>query len=86
MANDKDYRNSGYINITWNDTDKLWTVGGSYTDHTGKEWDLGWVKTGSQNIQEAIAIVGKQLGPTIAGKGIPRKPRDQGTGPKGGPQ
>jgi hypothetical protein len=86
---DQDRRNVGYINLTWNDNDKIWSVGGNYTDHLGKEWDLGYCKVGTQGLQGAIELVGKQVGPTLAGKGIPRQERkgngnnNRSGGPKG---
>ena len=82
MARDKDYRNSGFINFSYDSDDKCWSVGGSYTDEQNNQWDLGYVKCSGQGLQDAVAIVAKQMGPTLAKKGMPRKER----GGKGGPE
>lgn len=70
---DKEYRNSGYINVSFDSESRQWSVGGNYTDDKNIQWDLGYAKVGSQGLQDAITLVAKQIGPTIAGKGIPRK-------------
>jgi len=74
---DKDYRNSGYINIAWNADDGIWQVGGNFTDANNRQFDLGFFKVGPQTLIEAIALCAKQLGPTMNGKGIPRKERNR---------
>lgn len=86
MARDKDYRNSGFINFSYNDEDKCWSIGGTYTNEKGAEFDLGYIKTGTQNFEQAVGIIASQLKPTLAGKGIPRKERQQNGGGKGGPE
>lgn len=79
-------RNIGYINFTWNERDKIWSVGGNYIDNAGKEFDLGYCKVGTQTVQEAIAIIAKQIGPTLAGKGIERQERKKNDDRGGGPR
>lgn len=76
MAYEKDdNRETGFINFKYNRQDGVWKVGGSYTDDKGNEKDLGYAITGAQNIEQAIALIGRQIGPTLAGKGLARRER-----------
>lgn len=68
-------RSVGYINFRYNAEEKIWSISGNFTDANGAEFDLGLVKTGTQCINEGISVIAKQIGPTLAGKGIPRQER-----------
>jgi hypothetical protein len=88
MARDQDYRNSGFINFKYDDESKSWGIGGTYTNEKGEELDLGWVKTGGQNLTEALKLIAAQVQPSIAGKGFKKVKRENrgSNGDKGGPE
>jgi hypothetical protein len=87
MARDERERQKtdiGYINITWNGKEGCWQIGGNFTDGKGKEFDLGFCKVGTTGLQDGIALVAKQLGPTLNGKGIERQRRQSKDDESGG--
>lgn len=71
--NERDPRNSGFINLRW--ADGKWSIGGTWTDGNGKQWDLGYIVTGQHALPEAVATIVKQIGPTLNGKGIEKENR-----------
>lgn len=73
--NDRDPRNSGFINLRWDDG--KWSIGGTYTDANNKQWDLGYIVTGQHCLNEAIATIVKQIGPTLNGKGMVKERRQR---------
>lgn len=72
MADDE-YRNTGFINIKWDERFRQWTISGRYTDASGKQWALGFATVAHAGLQPAIGILAAQIGPSIAGKGVPQQ-------------
>lgn len=77
MATNNEQNDSGWLNFKWSSDAKLWTLSGSYTDHEGKQWDLGYAKVGAPGLLPGLAVLAGQMSPTLNGKGVARQERQR---------
>lgn len=72
-GNNDQKTNEGFISLNLNTKIGQWSIGGTWSDGTGKKWDLGFVKTAPAGIGDALTTLGKNLAATLAGRGVEKQ-------------